>query len=485
MARIEKYRSYEVGRMFLHNNRTQGDGVTHSNESIDDSRTIYNYHFKRGEARDVSKRTNELVRATERHDAVVMAEVIVTLPQDVKPEDERHFFSCVYDFFVGEFGDENIINAVVHKDERTPHIHIDFIPVVKGEPELKNGFKNLEEWKKNHPGQEVERLCAKEFLNRNYLLNLHPRLSKRVEDDLGYGVGILNGATSRGNRKVSQLKAESLAKEIEERKRILETLETDIRNMYLIASRYNLKEEDLGVLPLAERIADLENQNSILRDVINRENYVFSREQLKVLRDKRYIPAKSQKVNIFSGSFTKAQIGEEAILVFELYVKEGQERESEREPVRRFGGLGMDRPDRLGMGRSDGFSDFESPQKSFILADEDIVRCIKIAKNSPGAVSIRPSRQYPRTYIFIKTNGLEKDTIDALLEFERKLKDVYFGEESKSAGQKVYMDSIKSDTYLLAKQILTKNKIGCDFYIRADKEDDKPVKDLTRENKEI
>lgn len=61
-----------------------------------------------------------------------MGEIIVTLPKDVKAQDERAFFRSVYDFYCEDFGKENVINAIVHKDETTPHIHLDFVPVIKG-----------------------------------------------------------------------------------------------------------------------------------------------------------------------------------------------------------------------------------------------------------------------------------------------------------------------------------------------------------------
>ena len=137
MAEFSKYGAMSVGRLFLHNNRKSDDGVTHSNESIDTERTIYNYHLKRGSVSDVQKRLDE-VFSQKRSNATVLGEIIVTLPQNVKAADERDFFQAVYDFYAQDFGEENIVNAVVHKDEKTPHLHLDFIPVVKmnGEPEM-------------------------------------------------------------------------------------------------------------------------------------------------------------------------------------------------------------------------------------------------------------------------------------------------------------------------------------------------------------
>ena len=132
MAEFSKYKAFSVGMLFTHNNRQKDDGIIHSNENIDNERTVYNYHLKKGSVEDVKKRLSEIYVGRKRKDAVVLGEMIVTLPKDVKKEDERDFFLSVFEFYCAEFGEKNIINAVVHKDEIQPHIHIDFVPVVEG-----------------------------------------------------------------------------------------------------------------------------------------------------------------------------------------------------------------------------------------------------------------------------------------------------------------------------------------------------------------
>jgi hypothetical protein len=36
------------------------------------------------------------------------------------------------DYFRKEFGEKNIVSAVLHLDEKTPHIHIALVPIVTG-----------------------------------------------------------------------------------------------------------------------------------------------------------------------------------------------------------------------------------------------------------------------------------------------------------------------------------------------------------------
>ena len=218
MASIQKYGRTTLGRLFLHNNRVKDDGVTHMGD-IDNERTSDNYHFVRNDPKYVMERLKSFYY-TDRHDLVVLAESVITLPSDVKPSDEKKFFEACYEFFCEDFGKENVVNAVVHKDEYTPHMHLDFLPVkpIKEEELTEVLKKRIENYEKTNGVKCKGRLCSKEVLNRQYFQNFHPRLSVYIENALGYETEILNGATQSGNRTVLQLKNESLQRELEVKK---------------------------------------------------------------------------------------------------------------------------------------------------------------------------------------------------------------------------------------------------------------------------
>lgn len=82
----------------------------------------------------VKNRINQLnLPKAVRKDAVVMAQVLVTSDHDFfadKSSDEiRNFFSECYNFLAARYGLENVISSMVHLDERTPHMHFNFVPV--------------------------------------------------------------------------------------------------------------------------------------------------------------------------------------------------------------------------------------------------------------------------------------------------------------------------------------------------------------------
>lgn len=442
MAEFSKYGATSVGRLFLHNNRMSDDGVTHSNESIDNERTIYNYHLKRGSVSDVQKRLEE-VFSQRRSNATVLGEMIVTLPSDVKPSDERDFFQAVYDFYAQDFGEENIMNAVVHKDEKTPHLHLDFIPVVKmnGIPDM--GRNHYQEWIDKHGHEPTEKLCCREKITRGYLSSMHYRLSDFVAEYLGYETSILNGATVNGNRTVLQLKADTLKQEIEEMERQKKHLGTEINSMLTIAKNHGIEKADVGLYPLMQKIEDLANQNTILRNIITRQGYSWKREDLEAMQAKKYVPAKSLPVNVYDGSLVDADIDKNAVVIIEL---------SDQIP----------RP---------------LPQRKLIESDGDLERQARFVQSSTKPVMCRQSRTSERIYIFVKTDNTEQ-TMANLLLMEKQLR------ELELKNRRVYMDRIANDTYDLARSILMKDGIEA-LYFTGREEEQKSKDDARETNKEM
>lgn len=215
MAHIGKFEAHSLGRLFLHNNRTENDGVTHENEEIDITRTHLNYHFAECNAKDVKERLKHYYHL-DRKNLIVLAEVNVTLPKDVNDKDTRKFFESCYNFFCNDFGKENVLNAVVHMDETTPHLHLDFLPVKDIEYDKISGtmLERIKHYEEEN-GKVYGRLCAREVLTRDYYQEFHKRLKEYVDKELGYPCGILNGATENGNKTLLQMKNETLSKQVE------------------------------------------------------------------------------------------------------------------------------------------------------------------------------------------------------------------------------------------------------------------------------
>ena len=135
IMRIEKCKMGAVSRIEKHHERKKD--VYKSNPDIDVSRSDLNFHIKEppdNYRKFIQKRIKEVGCRT-RKDSVVMQDSICTAsPEFFKGKTSRQkedFFRMAYKFYVKTFGEENILSAVVHLDERTPHMHVCFVPITK------------------------------------------------------------------------------------------------------------------------------------------------------------------------------------------------------------------------------------------------------------------------------------------------------------------------------------------------------------------
>ena len=108
-----------------------------SNPDIDLSRIANDYHVIKPDKpykAFVNTRIQEAGCRT-RKDSVLMVETVLTATPEflnnLSPEKQREFFHHAVLFFERENGRENIVSAIVHMDEKTPHMHLCFVPLTK------------------------------------------------------------------------------------------------------------------------------------------------------------------------------------------------------------------------------------------------------------------------------------------------------------------------------------------------------------------
>ena len=151
IMRIEKRKLGAVGRICRHNERLKTEYK--SNPDIDPERTKDNYHII-GPCRNYRKAVLDKIEsagARMRKDSVVLQDCFIgATPEWIRskpPEEQRQYFEHAVRFFEQKFGKQNIISAVVHMDEATPHMHLCFVPLTKdgrlSSKELIGGPKGL------------------------------------------------------------------------------------------------------------------------------------------------------------------------------------------------------------------------------------------------------------------------------------------------------------------------------------------------------
>ena len=118
------------------------------NPQIDLSRTHNNYHtvYPQGSYMEyINERISTLpLKRKVRSDAVLMCSFIIGSDGNffigLTPWERQRFFEDATEYFAERFGRENIISAVVHTDETTPHLHLNLIPIVGNKLSAKQLF---------------------------------------------------------------------------------------------------------------------------------------------------------------------------------------------------------------------------------------------------------------------------------------------------------------------------------------------------------
>lgn len=106
-----------------------------SNPDIDAACIQNDYHIIKPDKpyRAVIKDRISAANCRVRKDSVLMVETILTASPEfmnsLPAEEQKKFFRRATEFFEKEIGRENIISAIVHMDENTPHMHLCFVPL--------------------------------------------------------------------------------------------------------------------------------------------------------------------------------------------------------------------------------------------------------------------------------------------------------------------------------------------------------------------
>ena len=131
---MEKYHKQDVAPIEKENERDENYEA--SNSQIDSERIRNNYRFTPYFGKTYTEFINGRIKELElspRKDAVVMNSFVLgsdkTFFDGLAKVEQYNFFSDCYKFFAERYGEENIISAVVHLDETTPHMHLNLMPI--------------------------------------------------------------------------------------------------------------------------------------------------------------------------------------------------------------------------------------------------------------------------------------------------------------------------------------------------------------------
>ena len=256
ILRFAKHKGGASKALSAHHERTKDSYA--SNPDIDLSRTAQNFHLvtPRWSYEQEIKHRIQTAGCRVRKDSVKFVDTLVTVsPEFAKAHEAEmpEYFRRAFDFLKERVGEENIISAVVHMDEKTPHMHLCFVPLTRDKrlsaKEILGNKKRMIRWQDDFYACMAERWPELE------------RGTPAVETKRRH-------LTPQWYKKVTAMDAK------------LEQLETTLNNINVFNAG---KKRDEAVALLAQLLPEVESfqaETQRLRDTIahERRNASFQRE---------------------------------------------------------------------------------------------------------------------------------------------------------------------------------------------------------------
>ena len=252
---MEKYKRADVVGIERENERDENYKSTR-NPQIDKLRTHLNYHtlpYEKKYLSFIDERIKELAPKRKiKDDTVLITSFILGSDKEffdgISPEAQKQFFADCTDFFSERYGKENVVSAVVHLDESTPHLHFNLMPVTGG------------------------RLCAKELFDRSALRELQTDFYEVVGKKYGLKRG-KEGSTAKHLDTVA-FKTKKMTEAAEEKIREAEEAQTAAKPVKELLESYESaksekipfsgKKKETEIIALRMKNSELEKQNNVL-----------------------------------------------------------------------------------------------------------------------------------------------------------------------------------------------------------------------------
>ena len=197
---FQKYKKKQITLIYRHNLRKNRN---YDNPDIDLNRSNNNTLIKIYPEQTLLKAAKRRIKeaapnARINSESVWIIEGCVFCPKDIAGDREKEddFFSDVVKKLGEKWGTDNILMAVVHRDESDrgrSHAHIDICPITKD-----------------------GRLCGKEFIDKPKLIELHTEMSEYLQ---GLGYNIERGTRQKKGKKLKTVTAKEYKEQAEAEKR--------------------------------------------------------------------------------------------------------------------------------------------------------------------------------------------------------------------------------------------------------------------------
>ena len=361
MANYAKYTKGAMGHMLKHYERAtdeHGEYLKFGNQDIDPSKTHLNYNLApdHNQLEFIHSRLDD-VYCMNRRDVNVMCTWVITAPKDLDKEQEEEFFKEAYAFLSKKYGQENVVSAYVHKDEKTAHMHFCFMPIV---PDQKRG------------GYKVS---AKECVTRSDLNQFHEKLQQHMTSR-NIRCSIVNEATREGNKAIKELKQGSAQQTLKSVRRATKEERTSLQNLQKQKAVLNREIEALkdlrniqGKVLTGQQIKSIKTESVMFDDT----KVKISKADLESLKKSAYVGESASKA--YEASKSYLQKAEKTLEVAEQRRKEPLLERMERLQLKQ---TVEDYEKALSKCKPDVRKAFDKAYKSVVAPAKDIVK--KVAK---------------------------------------------------------------------------------------------------------
>ena len=296
---------YKLGSMNYIGRHNERANKQYGNPNVDAKKSKENFHLKAPVEKSYEaefyriKESEHLlgnIRATGKKQSNAMCEFIITSDSDffegMSKERQRRFFDDCYDYVKQKCGEPYVLSAVVHMDEKTPHMHVAYIPVVDGVDRKKNPCKRIncsQFWKGFNSYGQLQDEFYRHITSRGYDLE-RGEVGSRAE-----------------HLSVAELKRKTLEKEIRGMEKVLRTakqrfsvLENKVKGMEgAVASKRRLDaiKPEAGMMGAVKGVS-LEDIQSLKKTAL--EYYLLNEKlrdlSVKYVNLKNKVPSEAEKL---------------------------------------------------------------------------------------------------------------------------------------------------------------------------------------------
>lgn len=273
ILRFQKRKAGGVAGADRHNERKKTSYK--SNPDIKTELSNNNYHFVKpnGKYKNLCDERIKAAGCKVRKDSVILVETILTASPEfingLNKDEQYRFFERAFNFIADKVDKENIISAVVHMDETTPHMHLCFCPVTKDNrlsAKIIIGDRNkLEKWQDEY----YEYMSAKyPALERGIPASISHR--KHIPTYIFKQAGILENAREEILGGLKNISAFNAGKKRDEAIAVLEKYMPMMFNLTAQENRVN------------DYISALEKRNKELGSQIEEHSQEISNQQIEL-----------------------------------------------------------------------------------------------------------------------------------------------------------------------------------------------------------